>query len=66
MDIDTIKVFASTYVMEQENIPIKSKCEMVEFIKESDGDDILHLIFNGSPPDHQLDGAEKFVLRSQA
>jgi len=64
MDIGTIQVFASTYIYEQE-IPAQVKCELIDFVKEADGDEILHLIFNGAKPDHALNDAERFVLRSQ-
>jgi len=66
MDTDTLKVFAITYIMEQENVDIKTKCHFVKFVKEAEQDEILHLIFNGRMPKENLNEADRFVLRSQA
>jgi len=66
MDTSTLKVFAITYIKEQDNIPQNAKCELMDFVKESEGDEILHLIFNGNTPKNELNDAERFVLRAQA
>ena len=66
MDTSTLKVFAITYIKEQDNIQHNAKCELINFVKESEVDDILHLIFNGNVPKYKLNDAERFVLRSQA
>lgn len=66
MDTSTLKVFAITYIKEQDNIQQNAKCELMNFVKESEGDEILHLIFNGNIPKYELNDAERFVLRAQA
>lgn len=66
MDTSTLKVFAITYIKEQDNITQDAKCELMNFVKESEGDEILNLIFNGNIPKHDLNDADRFVLRAQA
>jgi len=66
MDISVIRVFASTYIFEQKDIVPEVKCKLIDFVKEAESDEILHLIFNGSIAENELNDANRFVLRSQA
>ena len=65
MDIDTIRYFGAAYVMES-NLPPKEKCNMIDYIKEAEWDQILNLVFNGNPPSRKLTINEQYILEAQA
>lgn len=65
MDIDTIRYFGAAYVMES-NLPPKEKCNLIDYIKEAEWDQILNLVFNGDPPSRKLTVNEQYILEAQA
>ncbi len=65
MDIDIIRYFGAAYVMES-NLAPKEKCNLIDFIKEAEWDQILNLVFNGNPPSRKLTINEQYILESQA
>jgi len=65
MDIDIIRYFGASYVMESELTP-KEKCDMIDYVKEAEWDQILNLVFNGSKPTRKLTINEQYILEAQA
>ena len=65
MDIDIIRYFGAAYVMESE-LPPKEKCDMIDYIKEAEWDQILNLVFNGNKPTRKLTVNEQYILEAQA
>ena len=65
MDIDIIRYFGAAYVMESE-LPPKEKCNLIDYIKEAEWDQILNLVLTGSKPDRKLTVNEQYILEAQA
>ena len=65
MDIDTIRYFGAAYVMESKLLP-KEKCDMIDYVREAEWDQILNLVFNGRIPARKLTINEQYILEAQA
>ena len=65
MDIDIIRYFGAAYVMESTLAP-KDKCDMIDYIKEAEWDQVLNLVFNGDRPNRKLTINEQYILEAQA
>lgn len=65
MDIDTIRYFGAAYIMES-NLAPKEKCDMIDYVKEAEWDQILNLVFNGTKPTRKLTINEQYILEAQA
>jgi len=65
MDIDTIRYFGAAYIMES-NLLAKEKCDMIDYVKEAEWDQILNLVFNGTKPSRKLTINEQYILEAQA
>ena len=65
MDIDIIRYFGAAYVMESDLSP-KEKCDLIDYVKEAEWDQVLNLVFNGSPPSRKLTINEQYILEAQA
>ena len=44
----------------------KDKCNLIDYVKEAQWDEILNLVFNGSPPTRKLTINEQYILEAQA
>jgi hypothetical protein len=65
MDIDIIRYFGAAYIMES-NLAPKEKCDMIDYVKEAEWDQILNLVFNGTKPTRKLTINEQYILEAQA
>lgn len=65
MDIEIIRYFGAAYVMES-NLQPKEKCNLIDYIKEAEWDEVLNLVFNGNKPNRKLTINEQYILEAQA
>jgi hypothetical protein len=65
MDTEIIRYFGAAYIMES-NLSPKKKCDLIDYVKEAEWDQILNLVFNGDPPTRKLTVNEQYILEAQA
>jgi len=65
MDIEIIRLFGASYIMESD-LAVKEKDKLVDYVREAEWDQILNLVFNGSPPNRKLTVNEQYILEAQA